>query len=578
MTNVVNQNAFSDTFKQSPNFSKIIAVINNSPTLVNEINTFASNSGNQITLGSVGIAETFRGSNGNMTIEIDPNYFASVFTNSLTADSPQQFATTIGHELGHALLPNGYGNIDSANNPDQAAQIGLTSEGVALSNEYAIAKEFGTTMHSGSVLQSTLDQIVSNNPTADPSQISSLEIAAGANYYSNIKPGNTQLFYPEYYKDTWILDKCGGANLNVDWTQVTHGEITYTNNPDGSCSIPNISNIKLLDGTSESISGKISNTGAPISLDLKLSNSSGTLTQENIANANGSFDIVKYAADGVTQAISDLYDATGKVLKEIVNPSISFADFSNVAASALATQVIAQFLFKNNLPASAAAQAFSNVTVQALSGTTLNAANQAALGKLTPEGQFIANYGIALANIAAGIGGSVAGAKLFQALGFSQQAGSVIGGAVSQQVVAQIINNASGTSLGGATATGSALSSDAIIASLANAGGAAIGTYLGADLSKLVIGSPNQGASFGGAVGSAIGTYYGVAAANATITTAMAETTLGIIIPGIGALIGAVLGSFLGSLIGNLFGGGSSVGPNANAPIFYNVSTNSWLF
>ena len=99
------------------------------------------------------------------------------------------------------------------------------------------------------------------------------------------------------------------------------------------------------------------------SSDAKLYNN-GTLTQEDIVNQNGNFNIVKYASDGVTQAISDLYDATGKVVKEVMNANITWAQFDNVAASALATQVIAQFLFKNNLPASAAAQAFSNVTVQ----------------------------------------------------------------------------------------------------------------------------------------------------------------------------------------------------------------------
>ena len=145
-----------------------------------------------------------------------------------------------------------------------------------------------------------------------------------------------------------------------------------------------------------------------VAKDYTGANGSGTLTQAATVNNNGTFSEVKYLADGVTQAISDLYDATGKVVKEVMNANITWAQFDNVAASALATQVIAQFLFKNNLPASAAAQAFSNVTVQALSGTTLNAANQAALKNLTPEGQFVANYGIALANIAAGIGGSVA--------------------------------------------------------------------------------------------------------------------------------------------------------------------------
>ena len=361
----INVSAFSSDFQNNSQFSKIISVMNNSPTLVDAINTFAAKYGNNnIVLGTSGGGTKTNSINGGEVITIDPSYLASVFSNTLGTDTLQQFATAMGHELGHALLSNGMGDIASANTADQGRNIGLTAEGVALTEEYKVAKELGTTMHSGANIQADFDQIAQQY-AGDPTQINNAEIAKGAVDYSSVKPsGMNYLTYYDYYRDVWIIDKCTGSPSNIDWSNVGKNDIGYITNPDGSCTVTTSANLQLLNGNTESVSGKFSSSGNPISIDDK-TYANGKISQEDIVNQNGNFNIVKYASDGVTQAISDLYDATGKVLKEIVNPSISFADFSNVAASALATQVIAQFLFKNNLPASAAAQAFSNVTVQA---------------------------------------------------------------------------------------------------------------------------------------------------------------------------------------------------------------------
>jgi len=218
-------------------------------------------------------------------------------------------------------------------------------------------------------------------------------------------------------------------------------------------------------------------------------------------------------------------------------------------------QAVAQFLFKNNLPASAVAQAFSQV---AFNNSKMNSAHAQAYKNLTPQQQFMANFGIAVANIAASIGGSVAGAKLFQSLGLNPQIGAIAGGVVSQQVVSSAIAQAAGTA-GAKTFSG-------FVTGLGNAGGAAIGSYVGVQLAQLTLGSLNQGASFGGAVGTAVGAYYG----------AEIGATIGSVGGPLGATIGATIGSYIGSLFGSFFGPGDSVGPNANAVIGYNASTNQF--
>lgn len=278
---------------------------------------------------------------------------------------------------------------------------------------------------------------------------------------------------------------------------------------------------------------------------------SGALTQDFVINPTGASSLTPFAV--LTQytngnaVMVDKYNAAGAVTQDNVL-NFDVTKFGDAAASALATQVIGQFLFKNNLPASAVAQAFSTVV---FNNSTMNAANAAAYVGLTAQQKFMANFGLEIANIAASIGGSVAGAKLFQALGLPTQVGSVVGGVVSQQVVAAAIAQAGSTS--------ATLTLGGLVTGLQNAGGAAIGSYVGVRLAKLTLGSLNEDASFGGAVGSAIGVAYGE-----EIGAFLGSSTV------IGTLVGAAVGSYLGSLFGSLFGGGSSGDPTADSSIAYN--------
>jgi len=318
----------------------------------------------------------------------------------------------------------------------------------------------------------------------------------------------------------------------------------------------------------------------------------GKLTQENIVNSDGTSSITYDDPATNMPLLTDDFNSAGQVTKEVVAPNITAAQFASVTASALASQVIAQFLFKNNLPVFTLAQAFSNTALSDFFGTNntaaIGAANLKAYGELTSYEQFVADYGVSLATLAANISGSILGTDLFKALGLPTQAESIVGGVISTQTIASIINIAANTNIDVAAGANSALSLASIETSLGTAGGTAIGNYLGADLSKLIIGDPTQGSSLGGAIGSAIGTYYGTsigtaAGASTTVEAALAAelgtelgADIGSVLPVIGTIIGATLGSFLGSIIGSIFGPGKSVGPNALAAIQYNPATDSW--
>lgn len=322
-----------------------------------------------------------------------------------------------------------------------------------------------------------------------------------------------------------------------------------------------------------------------ISTDNKLYDpTSGKLKQEVITANNFSTSTIN---DPFGNPIGSYQiDSKGNIVQGSFASNITLSEFSEVTASALATQVIAQFLFKNKLPASALAQAFSTVVFDNLFSSPNT---QAISNTLTPSQKIVAEYGIDLAKIVEGIGGSVAGAALFKQLGLPTTAGSVVGSVLSPSVVNAILTSAKADNLS-LSGVNAALNISDIEAGLASVGGASIGSYLGADLSKLVIGSPNQGASFGGAVGSTVGVIFGtdigaaivssstVAAAIATTIATEIGATVGSVIPVIGTIIGATLGSFLGSVIGSIFGPGKSVGPNAAASIGYNQGTSRFYF
>ncbi|WP_298242032.1 hypothetical protein [uncultured Bradyrhizobium sp.] len=257
------------------------------------------------------------------------------------------------------------------------------------------------------------------------------------------------------------------------------------------------------------------------------------------------YDPVSHAWLGTRQM-----DAKGNLIAQVDANGISQRQFTNVVLNTLADQIITQFLIKNDLPLSLAAEAFAKASID-----YLHPANP-----LNPQ-DFNADLAGTLASMAGGILGSEEGADLFNTIGLPPQLGSLVGGTLSgvaaQQVAAYIATDFLGidsatvlNNIGPSILNGSLTTSqfgDLLGGAFLNAGAALAASSLEQLLFTNRVG---PGSEIGGAIGAVIGTEL-------------------IPIPGVGTFVG----EFLGSLFGGLFGGHPSVGPNANVAGAWNSST-----
>ncbi len=304
----------------------------------------------------------------------------------------------------------------------------------------------------------------------------------------------------------------------------------------------------------------------------------GKLIEDFSILPNGSATLNAYDPTGVPE-YSATINRAGQLTRATESSTIQEPRFANDVASTLAAQLITNFLIKHNIALSTVATSFSSTGISTLLGVT-NTATQGAYiaASLSAGQQFLASYGIDLANAAAGLGGSIAGADLFKAIGLPSQVGSVIGSGLSQQATASIINYVSvnfspgsvGTQLGFVKNVNGALDITNIAYEIADVGAEAISNYLGGKISNLIIGSPNEGATIGGAAGTAIG-----AAAGPIVFSEIVGETLGSELGPVGVLLGATLGKVIGELIGDIFGPGKSVGPNASCQVSFD-GTSTW--
>ncbi|WP_157768069.1 hypothetical protein [Burkholderia ambifaria] len=113
-------------------YNAIIAAAVRSDFFAGELNAFGAAGQWQFKRGVAGSGVST--SSGDKVISFDPSW----------SESPNVFATTLAHELGHAMLLGGMGG-SLALNPDQVVKNGLTNEGVALLSEYIVAIQLGLT-------------------------------------------------------------------------------------------------------------------------------------------------------------------------------------------------------------------------------------------------------------------------------------------------------------------------------------------------------------------------------------------------------------------------------------------------
>jgi len=263
----------ADCFISNPSaYNAIIAAAQKSDFLAGELNQFGELSDWSFVIGSKG-SGTFTDPKGGV-ISFDPSW----------SESPDAFATTLAHELGHALLTGGTGG-KLATNPDQAIANGQTNEGVAMLSEYIVAIQLGLKggtaghMHSddsNSTLTQQLNQLALSmgidvssvlygsaaaQTLANPG---SATISLAGQYYANLHPSIAQnITYSEFWSNYWIVSHCGMDPGAVDWTKIQSPTISYKNvtiNGQQVCSIESKA-IPLVNGTWLMVGGDVSLNG-----------------------------------------------------------------------------------------------------------------------------------------------------------------------------------------------------------------------------------------------------------------------------------------------------------------------------
>lgn len=245
-------------------------------------------------------------------------------------------------------------------------------------------------------------------------------------------------------------------------------------------------------------------------------------------------------------------DSHGNVTAKGTAADVQQAQFTNIAINTLADQVITQFLIKNNLPLSLAAEAFAHATID-----LVHPANPTQMQDFTTD--FVGT----LTTMAGGILGADAGADIFNSIGLPPELGSLvgstIGGAAAQQLASVIAADVIGVNpeivlseIGPNILDGMTMAQfgSQLAGAFETAGFALAGSTLEEALFENRVG---PGAQIGGALGASIGAWFG-------------------------GPIGAFVGDFIGELFGGLFGGHPSVGPNASSVSQYNPTTNQFEF
>jgi hypothetical protein len=278
---------------------------------------------------------------------------------------------------------------------------------------------------------------------------------------------------------------------------------------------------------------------------------SGDLIGTATVNQDGTATLVNIDPGTGKPILTTQLDATGKVISQtgsaLSSSALDYSHFVQAVADTLATQIISNFLIKNNLPASIMATAFADATIHSA---------------LAPAGQsvnFTQDLSNSIFDIAGGVVGSDVGSLVAKALGVPIEAGTLIGG-VTGNLVAQTLVNEVASDLGIAKTSGAALTAGDIASGFAASGGA----VLGSTLASLIV-PPSAGSQITGAVSTAAVLAL-FAPTEAFLLTNPVTAALEVFAFAFGS-------SFLGDLIGSfLFGSHPSVGPDASAAVRWNAT------
>jgi hypothetical protein len=346
-TNILNELA-SAFGKGSSKYNAIIAAAERSSYLAGELNAFGDGPW-KISIGDAGKG-----------VYTDPGNRIIVIASDWS-ESGDRFATTLAHELGHALLQNGFGG-PTPNTPKDAIVNTHVNEGVALTSEYIVAVQLGLiggsagNMHSdvGNVLTPQLSSIAKSlginvgtllYGSSDALKLTgpaSKTVEAAGIFYGALPPSTApNLTYDQYAADWWILGHCGVNPQTVDWSKIKGPTITWSDtivNGKPACLI-NTEKIPFLPGSGSTaatlqISGMVVSDGyltaslfgtnGQMIEQLKL-NYSGFKVQDIYFGSNGkpvqqfdfkldnSYTRYDFAADGSQTAT--LYSTTGQIVE-----------------------------------------------------------------------------------------------------------------------------------------------------------------------------------------------------------------------------------------------------------------------
>lgn len=220
----------------------------------------------------------------------------------------------------------------------------------------------------------------------------------------------------------------------------------------------------------------------------------------------------------------------------------TFNNYVQGIGDALASQIISGILIKNDLPASAAATAFTDAVI----------AHEAPVPGQVVD--FRSEFATSIFSVAGGIGGSEVGGDLAQLLGLPYQVGSIAGGTAGGLVGAYLAQQA-------ANAVGIPVSQADILttANFETGLAGAAGAYIGSQLAGLVM-PTNEGGEVTGAVAT-------TAATLAVLTFEFSQPELLILTTFLSAIGADFVGTLIGDVIGDLFGDGYRGRPFANAGI-----------
>ena len=216
-----NLNKFSPEFRSQPHFRELLNAINQSPYLVAQINQYPG----KIVLGPPGSGGFYKRGETPQDDQISIEANRLQDTSQKGAIYWKTLATSLGHELGHALLPDGYPQILSAANPGEAILSGLYAEGVAIRNAYYVSLELNCSMwhDPNNVLKSKFDTLARQHGT------NSTEFQLGVHALGLIDTGNRpnsvspQLDYNERIAFHWVASRIAAdlsATKDIDWSRV----------------------------------------------------------------------------------------------------------------------------------------------------------------------------------------------------------------------------------------------------------------------------------------------------------------------------------------------------------------------